>query len=71
MPGLYALTDSLALVGSGWTMKMGTKKVSGTSGLVLVRKGGEWKVKSMIEGGWGDMPMPGTPASETAPATPR
>lgn len=50
---------------------MGTKKVSGTSGLVLVRKGGEWKVKSMIEGGWGDMPMPGTPASETAPATPR
>jgi hypothetical protein len=65
------LTDSLALVGSGWTMKMGGKKVTGTSGLVLVRKGGAWKVKSMIEGGWGDMPMAGMPAAEAAPATPR
>jgi hypothetical protein len=65
------LTDSLALVGSSWTMKMGPKKVSGTSGLLLIRKGGEWKIKAMVEGGWGDTPMPGTAPPEPAPATPR
>jgi hypothetical protein len=52
-------------------MKMGPKKVSGTSGLLLIRKGGEWKIKAMAEGGWGDMPMPGTAPAEPAPATPR
>lgn len=65
---IVLLTDSLALVGAGWTMTMGPKKVSGTSGMVLLRKGGEWKVKAMVEGGWGDMPMPGTALGETAPA---
>jgi hypothetical protein len=64
---IVILTDSLALVGSGWTMTMGPKKVSGTSGMVLVRKGGEWKAKAMVEGGWGDMPMPGTAPGEAAP----
>jgi hypothetical protein len=65
------LTDSLALVGSGWTMKMGGKKVSGTSGMLLIRKGGAWKLKAMAEGGWGDAPMPGTAPTESAPATPK
>ena len=59
---IVLISDNLALVGSGWTMKMGPKSVSGTSGLVLVRKGGAWKAKGMIEGGWGDMPMPGATA---------
>ncbi len=45
----------------------GPKKVSGTSGLLLVRKGGEWKAKAMVEGGWGDMPMPGTAQAGTSP----
>jgi len=59
---IVLISDSLALVGSSWTMKMGPKrKVSGTSGLVLVRKGGEWRAKAFVEGGWGDMPMPGSP----------
>jgi len=62
------ISDSLALVGAGWTMKMGPKKVSGTSGLILVRKGGAWKAKAMVEGGWGDMPMPGTAQGQAAPA---
>lgn len=62
------ISDSLALVGAGWTMKMGPKKVSGTSGLLLVRKGGAWKAKAMVEGGWGDMPMPGTTSAEAPPA---
>lgn len=66
---IVLITDSLALVGAGWTMKMGPKKVSGTSGLLLVRKGGEWKAKAMVEGGWGDIPMPGTAQGEVPPGT--
>jgi hypothetical protein len=68
---IVLVTDSLALVGAGWTMAMGPKKVSGTSGLLLVRKGGEWKAKAMVEGGWGDMPMPGTGQGEAIPGTAR
>lgn len=66
---IVLISDSLALVGAGWTMKMGPKKVSGTSGLLLVRKGGEWKAKAMVEGGWGDMPMPGTAQGAATPGT--
>jgi hypothetical protein len=65
---IVLLTDSLALVGSGWTMNMGPKKVNGTSGLMLVRKGGEWRTKAMAEGGWGDMPMPGNSPGQAAPS---
>jgi hypothetical protein len=66
---IVLVTDSLALVGAGWTMTMGPKKLTGTSGLLLVRKGGEWKAKAMVEGGWGDMPMPGTAPGEATPGT--
>jgi hypothetical protein len=66
---IVLLTDSLALVGSGWTMTMGSKKVSGTSGLILVRKGGQWKAKAMAEGGWGDTPMAAAAPGEPAPGT--
>jgi hypothetical protein len=66
---IVLITDSLALVGAGWTMTMGPKKLTGTSGLLLVRKGGEWKAKAMVEGGWGDMPMPGTTPGEATPGT--
>jgi hypothetical protein len=65
---IVLLTDSLALVGSGWTMTMGPKKLSGTSGLVLLRKGGAWKAKAMVEGGWGDMPMPAAAPGEAGAA---
>ncbi len=72
---IVRLTDSLALVGSGWSMTMGSRKVSGTSGLVLVRKGGEWKAKAMVDGGWGDLPMAtaapvGHPTTRGPPAPP-
>jgi hypothetical protein len=39
-------------------MTMGKKTTSGRNSTLLVRKGGQWKIKAMIEGGWGDMPMP-------------
>lgn len=67
---IVLVSDSLAVVGSGGTMKMGPKKVSGTSGLLLVRKGGAWKAKAMVEGGWGDTPAPGAEKAAGAPGAP-
>lgn len=57
-PKVFLVSPALANVDDSWTMTMGKKKVAGRSSMLLVRKGGEWKVKSMVEGGWGDMPMP-------------
>jgi len=53
-PAIFLVSDSLATVGFPWTMKMGGKSVSGTSATLVIKKGGAWKVKSSIEGGWGD-----------------
>jgi hypothetical protein len=58
-PTIFLVTDSLATVNVEWSMKMGGKTTSGRNSLLVIRKGGEWKVKAMMEGGWGDMPMPG------------
>jgi hypothetical protein len=58
-PAIFLVTDSLATANVEWTMKEGGKTTSGRNSLILIRKGGEWKVKAMMEGGWGDMPMPG------------
>lgn len=84
-PKVFLVTEALASVDDDWTMTMGKTKTTGRSSSLLVRKGGEWKVKAMVEGGWGDMPMgdmpagtgsgaPGqqgaTPAEPTKPATP-
>jgi ketosteroid isomerase-like protein len=57
-PEVFVITDSLATAGDRWTMTMGKKTTSGRNSTLLVRKGGQWKIKAMIEGGWGDMPMP-------------
>ena len=64
-PTVFLLSDSLATANVEWSMKAGGKAMSGRNALLLIRKGGEWKVKSFIEGGWGDMPMPaGEPATK-------
>ncbi|HYG67537.1 MAG TPA: nuclear transport factor 2 family protein, partial [Anaeromyxobacteraceae bacterium] len=57
-PTIFFLSDSLASVDDQWTMTHGKQKMSGRSSSILIRTGGEWKLKSMVEGGWGDMPMP-------------
>lgn len=57
-PTFFLVTDSLATASVEWKMTTGGKTMAGRNALVLVRKGGEWKVKAMMEGGWGDMPMP-------------
>lgn len=53
-PTIWILTDSLATVVDQATFTMGGKTVKTRSSTLLVKKGGEWKIKSMVEGGWGD-----------------
>lgn len=69
-PKVFLVSEALASVDDSWTMTMGKKKLSGRSNMLLIRKGGEWKVKSMVEGGWGDMAGPGSePGAGEKPAT--
>jgi hypothetical protein len=64
-PKVAVLTPALASVTDDWTVTMGKTKKVGRSAMLLVRKDGAWKVKSMVEGGWGDMKMPeGSTAKE-------
>jgi uncharacterized protein (TIGR02246 family) len=69
-PKVAVLTPALASVTDDWTFTMGKTKKSGRSAMLLVRKDGAWKVKSMVEGGWGDMKPPeGATAQEPSGAT--
>jgi uncharacterized protein (TIGR02246 family) len=54
-PTIFLLSDSLASVDDVSTMTMGKKSVTSRNSMLLVRRDGEWKVKAMAEGGWGDM----------------
>jgi hypothetical protein len=65
---IFLVTDSLATVQDQATMTMGPKKVASRSATLLVRKGGQWRVKSMIEGGWGDMMSAPGASGDGAPA---
>ena len=68
-PTIFLLTDSLASVTNQWTMTVGQKRTTGRSATLLVRTNGQWRIKSMAEGGWGDM-MEGKPATAAQPAEP-
>jgi hypothetical protein len=56
-PTVFLLSDSLASVHDVATITMGAgaKPITTRSSTLFVRKGGEWRVKSMAEGGFGDM----------------
>jgi uncharacterized protein (TIGR02246 family) len=54
-PNIFLLSDSLAAVADVATMTQGGKTLTTRSSMLLVRKDGKWRVKSMAEGGWGDM----------------
>jgi hypothetical protein len=67
-PQVFLMSDSLASVDSSHTMTHGGKKVTTRSSMLLIRTGGEWRTKAMVEGGWGDMMGPaqaGAPAETT------
>jgi hypothetical protein len=68
-PTVFLMSDSLATVNDVHKMTMGKKTVTSRSSLLLIRKDGNWRVKSMTEGGWGDT-MAGKQAAQgsTAPA---
>jgi hypothetical protein len=56
-PTITLLSDSLASVQDVATITMegGAQPVTARSSMLVVRTGGEWRVKGMAEGGWGDM----------------
>ncbi|HOX42315.1 MAG TPA: hypothetical protein PK668_01895 [Myxococcota bacterium] len=63
------ITDSLAVVVTKITMKMGKKKASFKNASMVIKKDGKWVYKMMAEGGWGDA-MGAPPADAPAPAAP-
>src|SRR6266568_1059674 len=68
-PMIFLLTDSLASVDNQWTMTASNKTTAGRSATIVVRKDGQWRIKSMAEGGWGDM-MKEKPATASQPVEP-
>ncbi|MHB8875555.1 MAG: hypothetical protein ACYC8T_17865 [Myxococcaceae bacterium] len=69
-PTITVLSDSLANVVDDFTMTTGKQKFAGKNTALLVKVGGEWKWKSMVEAGWGGMPHPtaAAPAPAVVPA---
>ena len=67
-PTITVLSDSLAMMVDDFTMAQGKTKVSARNASLLVKVGGEWKWKSMVEAGWGGMTGNGE-KNAMAPAT--
>ncbi len=57
-PTITVLSDSLVSVTDDFTMTIGKQKVTGRNAAILVKTGGQWKWKSMIEAGYGGMSPP-------------
>lgn len=55
---IAVLSDSLANVVDDFTMTMGKQKISGKNVMLMVKRDGQWKAKTMVEAGWGGMPPP-------------
>jgi uncharacterized protein (TIGR02246 family) len=66
-PSIFLLSDALASVDDVATMTMGGKTVTTRSSTLLLRKDGEWRIKAMAEGGWGNVMA----AQERATAGPK
>lgn len=64
---IVVLSDSLANVIDDWTQTTGKVKTTGKNATLVVKVGGAWKLKSMVEAGWGGMAEP-APAAAPAPA---
>lgn len=54
-PTITVLSDNLATVVDSFTITSGKQKVTGKSTALLVKTNGQWKIKSLIEAGWGDV----------------
>jgi ketosteroid isomerase-like protein len=69
-PDIFLLSDSLATVNDSWKMTQGGKTLAGKNSMIVVRKDGQWRVKAMAEGGWGDMMAAEAPGTATGPQDP-
>lgn len=56
----FLLSDDLASCEAVAGFQMGKMKGQFNTQSIMVRKDGKWMMKSMMESGWGDMPMPNT-----------
>lgn len=65
---ITVLSDSLANVVDDYDMTMGKQKMKGRNAFIVGRFGNQWKVKSMMEAGWGDMGASPSGAAAPAPA---
>ncbi|MFZ5470489.1 MAG: hypothetical protein ACOZIN_13720 [Myxococcota bacterium] len=61
---ITVLSDSLVTYVDDFTVTMGKQKYSGRGQGLLVKRNGQWKWKSMVEAGWGDMAEPGVGGAE-------
>lgn len=55
-PKFTWITDEIVFVAASHRLRAGKKNYKWNSGLLLVNLEGNWMVKEMIEGGWGDPP---------------
>jgi hypothetical protein len=56
-PTVTVLSDSLVAVTDDFTTTGDKMKMSGRNAGLLVKRDGQWKWKTMVEAGWGGMPM--------------
>jgi SnoaL-like protein len=56
----FLMSDDLASCEEDIAMQMGKMKGKYNAHSILIRKDGTWKIKEMMEAGWGDMPAPKT-----------
>ncbi len=70
-PTIFLASDSLAALDDVTTMTMGKKSMTSRNTTILVRKDGKWRVRVMMEGGWGDMmaAQPAQPAPDQGTAS--
>lgn len=61
----FFLTDDMAMVYDSTSMTMGKQKMSWNNAELVIKKNGKWMVKSMMEGGWGDMAKAKSTMSDT------
>jgi len=61
---ITVLSDSLANVIDDWTQTMGKMKTNGKNATLVVKVGADWKLKSMIEAGWGGVAAPAAAPAE-------
>ncbi len=53
-PNIFVISDSLANVDDQQTVHMGKSTVTIRSSSLVIRKDGQWRMKSVVESGWGD-----------------